>query len=61
MIILIMDTIMKLTQLITVRQLTPEEHQTMMTCTIKLTELIKIAEEAILKKQREDEAPPWGR
>jgi len=29
--------------------------------TIKLTELIKIAEEAILKKQREDEAPPWSR
>lgn len=27
-----MDAIMKLTQLITVRQLTPEEHQTMMTC-----------------------------
>ena len=56
-----MDAIMKLTQLITVRQLTPEEHQTMKTCTIKLTELIKIAEEAILKKQREDEAPPWSR
>lgn len=56
-----MDAIMKLTQLITVRQLTSEEHQTMMTCTIKLTELIKIAEEAILKKQREDEAPPWSR
>ena len=56
-----MDAIMKLMQLITVRQLTPEEHQTVVRCVIKLTELIKIAEEAILKKKREDEAPPWSR
>ena len=56
---------MKLTQLITVRQLTPEEHQTMMSSTIKLTELVKIAEEAILKKKRKEEnemmTPPWNR
>ena len=34
-----MDAIMKLTQLITVRQLTPEEHQTMMTCILNLPNL----------------------
>lgn len=60
-----MDALMKLTQLITVRQLTPEEHQTMMSSTIKLTELVKIAEEAILKKKRKEEnemmTPPWNR
>lgn len=60
-----MDAIMKLTQLITVRQLTPEEHQIMMSSTIKLTELVKIAEEAILKKERKEEnemmTPPWNR
>ena len=56
---------MKLTQLITVRQLTPEEHQIMMSSTIKLTELVKIAEESILKKKRKEEnemmTPPWNR
>ena len=60
-----MDALMKLTQLITVRQLTPEEHQIMMSSTIKLTELEKIAEEAILKKKRKEEnemmTPPWNR
>lgn len=60
-----MDALMKLTQLITVRQLTPEEHQIMMSSTIKLTELVKIAEEAILKKKRKEEnemmTPPWNR
>lgn len=60
-----MDAIMKLTQLITVRQLTPDEHHTMMSCTLKLTELIKIAEAAILKKEREAQNemmnPPWNR
>lgn len=60
-----MDALMKLTQLITVRQLTPEEHQIMMSSTIKLTELVKIAEESILKKKRKEEnemmTPPWNR
>ena len=60
-----MDAIMKLTQLITVRQLTSDEHQIMMSSTIKLTELVKIAEEAILKKKRREEnemmTPPWNR
>jgi hypothetical protein len=60
-----MDAIMQLTQLVTVRPLKPEEHEIMMKSVLKLTELVKIAEAAIAKKESEAQAeymtPPWNR
>lgn len=56
---------MQLTQLVTVRPLKPEEHEIMMKSVLKLTELVKIAEAAIAKKESEAQAeymtPPWNR
>ena len=50
-----MESISELTQMITVRPLQPEEHKKMLSCILKLTELVKIAEETIAKKKaRED-------
>ena len=56
-----MDSITELTQMITVRPLQPEEHKKMITCILKLTELVKIAEDTIAKKRAMDFCPPWGR